>query len=482
MTDQAIVIFGATGDLALRMLYPSLYFLDVDKLLPPRLKIIGCSRSELNDEAFAAKIREAVRIRTPDGAIDETAWKSFAARLGYVAGDASAPEVYAQLKDRLNGRTECIFYLSTSPSLYDPIVLNLAAAGLTGGRSRVVVEKPLGHDLASCREINDTLAKTFSEDRIFRIDHYLGKEAVQNLLALRFANAFFEPLWNKLSIDHVQITVAETVGVEGRWGYYDDYGAMRDMVQNHLLQLLCLVAMEPPASLEADSVRNEKVKVLRSLRRINGREIERRTVRGQYTAGVAEGRTVPGYREEGEGKDSITETFVAITAHVDNWRWAGVPFYLRTGKRLPVRSSQIVIQFREVPHSIFPGQQLLANRLTIRLQPEEDISLLLMNKTPDLDGGGMKLKPLGLSLSLSDAFKSQPRRRIAYERLLLEAIHDNPTLFVRRDEAEAAWAWVDSIEHGWQRSGLAPTPYPAGSWGPAGSFALIERDGHSWYE
>jgi glucose-6-phosphate 1-dehydrogenase len=346
----------------------------------------------------------------------------------------------------------------------------------------VVVEKPLGHDLASCREINDTLAKTFSEDRTFRIDHYLGKEAVQNLLALRFANTFFEPLWNKLSIDHVQITVAETVGVEGRWGYYNEYGAMRDMVQNHLLQLLCLVAMEPPASLDADSVRNEKVKVLRSLRRINGREIERRTVRGQYTAGVADGHSAPGYLEEGAGKESTTESFVAICAHVDNWRWAGVPFYLRTGKRLPTRSSQIVIQFRDVPHSIFPGQSLLANRLTIRLQPEEDISLLLMNKTPDLDGGGMKLKPLGLSLSLSDAFKSQPRRRIAYERLLLEAIHDNPTLFVRRDEAEAAWSWVDGIIHGWERSGLPPTSYAAGSWGPAGAFALIERDGHSWYE
>jgi glucose-6-phosphate 1-dehydrogenase len=305
---------------------------------------------------------------------------------------------------------------------------------------------------------------------------------VQNLLALRFANTFFEPLWNKVSIDHVQITVAETVGVEGRWGYYDDYGAMRDMVQNHLLQLLCLVAMEPPASLEADSVRNEKVKVLRSLRHIEGRDIERATVRGQYRRGVADGREVPGYTDEAGGKASNTETYVALQAYVDNWRWAGVPFYLRTGKRLPVRSSQIVIQFRHVPHSIFGGQDLLANRLTIRLQPEEEISLLLMNKTPDLDGGGMRLKPLGLNLSLSDAFKAQPRRRIAYERLLLEALHDNPTLFVRRDEAEAAWSWVDAIEDGWARSGSAPTPYVSGTWGPGGAFALVERDGRSWYE
>ncbi len=486
MTDQAIVIFGATGDLALRMLYPSLYFLDLDGLLPASLRVLGCSRSELSDEAFAGRIHEAVAARA-GGKLDAAAWTRFHARLGYLGGDASAPEVYGRLKARLEGADDQVFYLSTSPSLYDPIIRNLASAGLNHGRARVVVEKPLGHDLASCREINDTLAHAFSEDRIFRIDHYLGKEAVQNLLALRFANTFFEPLWNKLSIDHVQITVAETVGVEGRWGYYDEYGAMRDMVQNHLLQLLCLVAMEPPASLDADSVRNEKVKVLRSLRRITGAETEKRTVRGQYRKGVADGREVPGYLDEAGGKPSNTETFVALATHVDNWRWAGVPFYLRTGKRLPGRSSQIVIQFRDVPHSIFKDQPLIANRLTIRLQPEEDISLKLMNKTPDLDDGGMHLKPLDLSLRLSDAFNegdktSGARRRIAYERLLLEALHDNPTLFVRRDEAEAAWAWVDGVVLGWERSGQAPTPYPAGSWGPSGAFALIERDGHSWYE
>jgi glucose-6-phosphate 1-dehydrogenase len=483
MTDQAIVIFGATGDLALRMLYPSLYFLDQDGLLAKGLRILGCSRTELENEAFVARIREAVALRAEGGKLDDRAWTRFAARLAYVAGDAGSPDVYATLCTRLQSVDDCVYYLSTSPALYDPIIKNLAAAGLNRGRARVVVEKPLGRDLASCRAINDTLAHAFSEDRIFRIDHYLGKEAVQNLLALRFANTFFEPLWNKLSIDHVQITVAETVGVEGRWGYYDDYGALRDMVQNHLLQLVCLVAMEPPASLDADSVRNEKVKVLRSLRRITGRDVERRTVRGQYRRGVAEGREVPGYPDEAGGKDSRTETYVALCAHVDNWRWAGVPFYLRTGKRLPTRSSQIVIQFREVPHSIFPGQNLLANRLTIRLQPEEDISLMLMNKTPDLDEGGMKLKPLDLSLKLGEAFKdSGPRRRIAYERLLLEALHDNPTLFVRRDEAEAAWSWIDGVLDGWERSGLAPTPYVAGTWGPAGAFALIERDGHSWYE
>jgi glucose-6-phosphate 1-dehydrogenase len=353
--------------------------------------------------------------------------------------------------------------------------------GLASERNRIVVEKPIGHDLKSCREINDVLGKGFSEDRIFRVDHYLGKEAVQNLLALRFANTFFEPLWNKVSIDHVQITVAETVGVEGRWGYYDEYGAIRDMVQNHMLQLLCLVAMEPPASLDPDSVRNEKVKVLRSLRPINGREVERKTVRGQYRAGVADGRSVPGYIEDGEGKKSDTETFIALCAHVDNWRWAGVPFYLRTGKRLPERSTQIVIQFREVPHSIFKGSELLANRLTIRLQPEEEISLGLMNKTPTLEpGGGMDLQPLALNLSLSDAFPA--RRRIAYERLLLEALKNDPTLFVRRDEAEAAWAWIDAIVAGWTKTAMKPTPYVAGTWGPQGTQALVERDGRSWYE
>jgi glucose-6-phosphate 1-dehydrogenase len=342
----------------------------------------------------------------------------------------------------------------------------------------VMVEKPLGRDLASCRAINDALAHAFSEDRIFRVDHYLGKEAVQNLLALRFANTFFEPLWNKVSIAQVQITVAETVGVEDRWSYYDEYGAIRDMVQNHLLQLLCLVAMEPPPSLDADAVRNEKVKVLRSLRPIAARDADRMTVRGQYRAGVSETRAVPGYTDENDAKKSGTETFIALRANIDNWRWAGVPFYLRTGKRLPNRRSEIVIQFRDVPHSIFSGD-LLANRLTIRLQPEEQISLLLMNKTPELER--MDLKPLALNLSLSDAFGSG-RRRIAYERLLLEAIHNKPTLFVRRDEAEAAWTWIDEIIGGWKRAGSEPATYSAGSWGPSGAFALTERDGHSWYE
>jgi glucose-6-phosphate 1-dehydrogenase len=474
----AIVIFGATGDLARRMLFPSLYFLEGDGLLPAGLVVIGCSRGAMSRDAFAKDVEAAVRERV--GAdFSPAVWCKLEQYLHHAAVDATKPESFENLRAGLGDADETVFYLSTSPSHFGAICSNLKALGLTDSRSRVVVEKPIGHDLASCRAINDTLALSFTEDRIFRVDHYLGKEAVQNVLALRFANALFEPLWNKESIAQVQITVAETVGVEDRWSYYNEYGAIRDMVQNHLLQLLCLVAMEPPANLDPDSVRNEKVKVIRSLRPIENRDIDKKTVRGQYRAGIANGRAVSGYADETGGRQSDTETFVAIATNIDNWRWAGVPFYLRTGKRLAHRKSEIVIQFRDVPHSIFPGNDLLANRLTIRLQPEEEISLLLMNKTPSIEQ--IELQPLALNLSLSDAF-SRGRRRIAYERLLLEALNNKPTLFVRRDEAEAAWIWIDAIVAGWRRQSAPPTPYAAGSWGPSGSFALTGLNGHSWYE
>lgn len=479
--DRALVIVGATGDLAQRMLLPSLYFLEADGLLPDDLRIVGAARTDMDRNGFAARAEAAARARATDRWKDE-AWTRLRARLDYVQLDAGEDKGFADLAARLAGVRETIFYLSTSPSLYAGICAGLKRAGLAGPEDRVVVEKPIGHDLASCRTINDALATAFSEDRIFRIDHYLGKEAVQNLLALRFANTLFEPLWNKVSIDHVQITVAEQVGVEGRWGYYEEHGALRDMVQNHVLQLLCLIAMEPPASLDPDSVRNEKVKVLRSLRPITGRDLDRRSVRGQYVRGVADGAQVPGYAEEAGGHPAQAETYVALAAHVNNWRWAGVPFYLRTGKRMPMRASQIVVQFREVPYSIFEGADLLANRLTIRLQPEEEISLSLMNKAPDAGERSMTLKPLSLNLSLTDAFPQARRRRIAYERLLLEVLNHNLTLFVRRDEVEAAWTWIDSIEDGWRRHDIKPAPYPAGSWGPSGSFALTERNGHSWYD
>jgi glucose-6-phosphate 1-dehydrogenase len=482
MAHRLIVIFGATGDLAQRMLYPSLYFLDGERLIPDDLVVVGCSRKAIGDEAFATQVEAAVKERAGEYFQAEQ-WSKLKPRIRHAAVDATDAASFTNLKAVVKDASDVLYYFSVSPRYYAQICGNLHRAGLTGKHARVIVEKPLGHDLESCRSINDCLAGAFGEENVFRIDHYLGKEAVQNLLALRFANTFFEPLWNKVSIEHVQITVAETIGVEDRFGYYDEYGALRDMVQNHLMQLLCLVAMEPPASLDPDSVRNEKVKVLRSLRRFEGRDIERKTVRGQYRAGVADGRAVPAYSDEPGGHASRTETFVAIAANVDNWRWAGVPFYLRTGKRMALRRSEIVIQFRPVPYSIFVGSELLANRLTIRLQPEEDISLLLMNKTPNLVESGMELKPLGLNLNLIDSFEgAAARRRIAYERLLLEALAGRSTLFMRRDEAEAAWQWIDHIADAWSRQGTVPTPYAAGSWGPSGVFALTERNGHTWYE
>ena len=432
--SRVIVIFGATGDLAQRMLFPSLYNLYADGLLPSDLRIVGCSRGAMSDAAFAERVGEWARERSAEHFTDAK-WASLKPRLHHAAVDANDAASFANLRNAMSGTEDALFYLSTSPSHYGAICANLKAAGLAGPSSRVVVEKPIGKDLKSCRTINDSLAETFAEANIFRIDHYLGKEAVQNLLALRFANTLFEPLWSKVSIEQVQITVAETVGVEDRWGYYDEYGAIRDMVQNHLLQLLCLVAMEPPANLEPDSVRNEKVKVLQSLRSIDRQDIARKTVRGQYVAGHAEGRAVAGYASEAGGHASNTETFVAIQANVDNWRWAGVPFYLRTGKRLPQRHSEIVIQFRAVPHSIFQGSELIANRLIIRLQPDEEIALTLMNKTPDLEQ--TNLRPLSLNLNLSDTF-NKARRRIAYERLLLEALNGKTTLFIRRDKTEKA--------------------------------------------
>jgi glucose-6-phosphate 1-dehydrogenase len=480
MTDKkAIVIFGATGDLAQKMLYPSLYFLDTEGHLPAELIVGGFSHTELSGADFVALTRKAV-MEQAGKAFAEPAWTRFSARLRYCKGNLENAKDYGPLAKML-GADECIFYLSTSPDYFGVIARNLKDAGLAHQGARIAIEKPIGHDLDSCRKIECELAEAFSEDRIYRVDHYLGKEPVQNLIALRFANTLFEPLWNKNTIEHVQITIAETLGVERRWSYYDSYGALRDMVQNHMLQLLCLVAMEPPASLEPETVHDEKVKVLRSLRRIGAAEVERQTVRGQYRKGFSGEVTVPGYSEENGGAVSDTETFVAIAAHIDNWRWAGVPFYLRTGKRMPMRNTQIVVQFRQVPHSIFPHHDLIANRLTIRLQPEEEISLQLMNKTPSLDRGGMRLKPLPLDLSLSDAFKRQ-RRRIAYERLFLEALEGNRILFVRRDEVEEAWKWVDAISEGWKERDMKSAPYTAGTWGPSGAFALTERNGNSWYE
>jgi len=373
-------------------------------------------------------------------------------------------------------------FLSTAPTLFKSVIGGLESAGLTGPRVRLALEKPLGTDLASSREINDAVAIAFPEDRTFRIDHYLGKETVQNLLALRFANSMFEPLWNSAHIDHVQITVAETIGLEESGAYYDGAGALRDMVQNHMLQLLALVAMEPPSDFDATSIRDEKVKVLRSLRPIQSDDVSDHVVTGQYGKGAVSGEPVPGYAEE-LGKDSATETFVALEAYVENWRWAGVPFYLRTGKRMAERKTEIFIQFNCVPHSIFAsrGARTQPNKLVIAIQPEENIRLLVMAKTPGLDREGIRLREVPLDVGLANAF-ADARRRIAYERLLLDLIDGDPTLFVRRDEVEAQWKWIDGVRDAWETAGLIPQAYGAGSWGPSSAIALTERDGVHWHD
>jgi glucose-6-phosphate 1-dehydrogenase len=480
---DGFVLFGGGGDLSLRMLFPALAFLECESLLPAGLPVLATGRSPMDDEAFRAVVRGHLQRRAPETVANGAADRLLQ-RVHYCAADATRDEDVKVLGARMAelGMRRPVYYLAVSPSLYSGICDSLRSCGLTGDPARVVMEKPIGKNLASSRAINETVAAAFSEDRVFRIDHYLGKETVQNLIALRFANTLFEPLWNNLTIDHVQITIAETQGVGDRWPYYDEYGAMGDMVQNHMMQLLCLVAMEPPSDLQPDSVRNEKVKVLRSLRDVTRADVQQFVVRGQYGPGMAGGHAVAGYAEE-KGSSSETETFVAIQAHIDNWRWAGVPFFLRTGKRLPDRDTEIFIQFKPVPHSIFSDesrQDLVPNQLLIRLQPEEDIVLSLMNQAPGLSLEGMRLESLPLSLSLKKVHSA--RRRIAYERLLLDALNGNSTLFVRRDEIEEAWDWVDGVNDAWRRSGQTPKPYPAGSWGPAGAFALIERSGRTWHD
>ena len=476
-TADRLILFGATGDLSQRMLLPSLCALDADDLLSPDLRIVGTARTEMSDAEFRNFARAALEKHLP--AQRRGSLAGFLNRLSYQDLDATTLEGYealAQKADR-TGNGLAIF-LSTAPSLFEPTIRGLQHAGLDGGDVRIGLEKPLGTDLESSCEINDAVAAGFPEDRIYRIDHYLGKETVQNLLALRFANILFEPIWNSNYIEHVQITVAETVGLESRVAYYDDSGALRDMVQNHMLQLLALVCMEPPTSFDATAIRDEKVKVLRALREVRAGE----TVTGQYRAGAVGGDAVPGYDEE-LGRDSDTETFVAIKTHVDNWRWRGVPFYLRTGKRLPKRRTEIVVQFRCIPHSIFEGRgaKTQPNRLVIGIQPEENITLSLMAKVPGLGREGIRLRSVPLDIAMPDAF-SGTTRRIAYERLLLDLIEGDQTLFVRRDEVEAQWQWIDAVRALWAEQELEPQAYTAGSWGPSAAIALIERDGASWHE
>jgi glucose-6-phosphate 1-dehydrogenase len=495
-----MVVFGGTGDLAMRKLMPALLRRNIDGQVDLKSRIIGIGRSPIGNSAYAKRVEASCRKALGE-AFTQQPWSLFAHCLGYLALDALNPEHYRRLHSLLDADDAehhqsgiasslqstiaeriRVFYLATDPILFGPICQQLGDSGLVTPQTRVVLEKPIGRDLASSKAINDAVGAVFREDQIFRIDHYLGKEAVQNLLALRFANTLFEPVWNASGIDHIQITVAETLGVEGRGDYYDHSGALRDMVQNHMLQLLCLTTMEPPSKFEPDAIRDEKRKVLRALRMFSEAEVATHTVRGQYRAGVADGVQVPGYNDEiGRADDpSPTETFVAIKGEIANWRWGGVPFYLRTGKRLAVRGSEIVIQFRHVPHDIFPigNNRLVPNRLIIRVQPDEGIRLNLMTKVPG--SGGMRLRPAPLDLSFAEQFHT--RSPDAYERLLLDIVRGNSTLFMRRDEIEAAWSWVEPILDAWANSSDLPRFYPAGSWGPSSAIALIERDGRTWSE
>ncbi len=492
----AMVIFGVSGDLTARKLMPSLYDLAVGQPLPEGFTITGVSHRGWSEREFQHEMRAAVTesARTP---VTDESWELFAHRLSYVRGDFSTPETYAALGKHLTeidrdhrSLGNRLFYLATSPSFYLPIIRGLAAAGVserqanyaepTEGWHRIVIEKPFGHDLASARALIAEMATIFSERQIYRIDHYLGKETVQNVLAFRFANILFDPVWNRQYVDHVQITAAEAIGVEGRGGYYEESGALRDMVQSHLLQLLTVVAMEPPAFFNGNAVRDEKVKVLRSVVPPVGDEVATRVVRGQYEAGFVGGRPAPGYREEEEVEPaSGTDTFIALRLQIDNWRWNGVPFYLRTGKRLPRRVTEIAIQFKQVPHLMFQsvGQfDLTPNVISLRIQPDEGIAIRFAAKVP---GAGTQLRTVRMDFLYGSSFGQAGVD--AYERLLLDAMFGDPTLFTRRDEIEAAWMIMQPILDAWADPATPPVrPYEAGTWGPAKADAMIERDARSW--
>jgi len=475
-----IVIFGAAGDLSWRKLLPALYMAHLHDRLEAGCRIIGVGRHGWGREQYVAFIDASCPPHIDTRSFDAGQWARFLQRLDFVSMDATQPADYARLQAASRPGASRVFYLATSPGLFTDICASLDAAGLIDAQSRVVLEKPLGHDLPSAHAINVSVARHFQEHQIYRIDHYLGKETVQNLMVLRFGNAIFEPLWRAPYIRSVQITVAETVGVGSRAGFYDQTGAMRDMVQNHLLQLLCIVAMEPPISLDPDDVRDEKLKVLRSLHRMNLAEVRQHTVRGRYIEGACGGESARGYLQEDDvPADSSTETFVALRTHIHNARWAGVPFFLRTGKRMQARRSQIVIDFAQPAFSIFADQPAAAqpNRLVITLQPEESIQLQMMAKEP---GSGMNLKPVHLNLDLASAMAG--RRAEAYERLLVDVMKGRLTHFMRRDELEAAWKWADPILAGWAQWGDPPKPYVAGTWGPAASSALMAREGGTWFE
>ncbi|ARC37154.1 glucose-6-phosphate dehydrogenase [Paracoccus yeei] len=471
--DFDLVIFGATGDLARRKILPGLYRRYVAGQIPGSARIIGAARTRQDDAAFRDEARAAIREFASPGD-DASQLDDFLNHLGYVPIDARGTDGWDDLRSRIRPGVVHAFYFSVAPALFGDIAQRLADHGIADQDSRIVVEKPFGRDLATARELNAVLARHFSESQIYRIDHYLGKETVQNLMAVRFANMLFEPLWNSLYVDHVQITVAETVGVGGRGEYYDHSGAMRDMVQNHMMQLLCLIAMEPPYHFDPDAVRDEKLKVIRALEPLHPAEI----VRGQYQADGDE----PGYLQDVGNPDSRTESYVALKAHIANWRWSGTPFYLRTGKKLRARTSEIVVTFKAPPHSIFDevdGPR--SNQLVIKLQPNEGMDLTVMIKEPG--PGGMRLVQVPLDMSFADALgangKDMPD---AYERLIMDVIRGNQTLFMRGDEVEAAWAWTDPIISEWEAGSKRPEPYDAGSSGPEEALRLLHRDNRRWRE
>ena len=485
----AIVIFGASGDLAKRKLIPALYDLAKEKLLDGKSYIVGYSRSAMSDEEFRKHARESVEKFARIKPFDEGVWKELEPRLFYAQGEYSEAGDYAKLEGRLKELDQKqgsggsrLFYMATPPETFDDIITNLATLpkqNATERWSRLIIEKPFGHDLKSARHLNEVLHKTFDEKQIFRIDHYLGKETVQNLMVMRFANAIFEPIWNYKYIDHVQITVSETLGVGSRGGYYNQSGALRDMVQNHLFQLMSLVAMEPPAGLDEVSIRDEKVKVYKSVRPLRPDLVDDLVVRGQYTGGDFDGQKTEGYRKEkGVPADSRTETFVALKLFIDNWRWSGTPFYLRTGKFLPEKLSEVVVRFRSPPLTLFQKQcvsPVYPNDLIIRVQPEEGISFRINGKVP---GGQMIIKPVALDFLYKTTFNVEPPE--AYERLIHDAFVGDQTLFIRGDEAEAAWAVIDPIEQAFQNALSAPQDYKPGTWGPKRAMELIEMDGRRW--
>ena len=481
MAAVDLIIFGASGDLSARKLFPALFQLERLNLLQDDLRIAAVARAQQSLEDFLPVLKGKMSSYMGNDAPSEEEWASFTKRFSYVAVNFSEPEEYGELRDWLDDERVSLFYFATPPSLFAPICEHLSTTNCLAGDCRIVVEKPIGENLESSVKVNETLAKYFDEKAIYRIDHYLGKETVQNLLVLRFANSFINSQWDNTCIDHVQITVGEMVGIEGRWSYYDKVGQLRDMVQNHLMQLMCLVAMEPPNSLEAESIRDEKVKIVRALRRIDSQSVTEKVVRGQYINGWIRGTAVPGYLDEDgcEMDSSDTETYIAIKAHIDNWRWSGVPFYLRTGKRLPEKVTEIVIQYKSLPHNIFGTGANIPNKLVIRLQPNEGIELSMVSKKQSLKER-MSLQSHLLDLDFREG-SDLDRIPDAYERLFLDAIQGDQSLFVGREEIEESWRWCDQLIAACKEQQVPALPYQAGSWGPAKAEVLIEKDFRSWH-